>query len=583
MRNKTFANIFGKVLLGLWAGAHCAHAAMNYQLDWVTTAGGAGTWLGGNYSASITVGQAAATAGMGTAVHAEDPSVGCGYWALFMGTTSTVVTNPPPPPPGPALVITPTGGFVSGGAVGGPFLPTQRFYDVSNSTDVTINYTSTASANWFSITPTYTLFAHSSVTVAVQLTTNAQALQVGDYTGMVTFASATSTSTIPVTLAVGRGMVVSGPTTFETYGYIGGPFYPPSITNEVRNATTSPMTWSASLPYDGDTWVTLSQTGGTLAPGEATTVVASVGPYAYATTSPGGYGGCGVCGIAFTNLTSGLGNQLHPVWLSVNHRFSISPDPIYTNLFAGGFEGGPFSPQSLTFVLSNTTASAQSWTASHNYDWLAISSPSGTLAPRASTNVTLSIGAAANTLPAYPNAYSDSVKITSSASPYDSYTLYASLYVRSAPPQIVSQPGHHTVSPGSPVTLSVGVTGSQPISYQWLHDGVEIPGATTNGLTLPNVSAADVGHYTVNVRNRDYWWQSSDEGTLALLSLKVGAQRVLTLSGSVGDKFRIDCISSLSSTTWQVLSNLTMPSTTYSIADKTTAAPQRFYRAVYQP
>jgi hypothetical protein len=68
-------------------------------------------------------------------------------------------------------------------------------------------------------------------------------------------------------------------------------------------------------------------------------------------------------------------------------------------------------------------------------------------------------------------------------------------------PAIVLQPQNRAVSPGAQVTFSVSATGTQPLDYQWLLNGVDIPGATAQTFT---VAAAQVGHagiYTVVVSN----------------------------------------------------------------------------------
>jgi hypothetical protein len=58
-----------------------------------------------------------------------------------------------------------------------------------------------------------------------------------------------------------------------------------------------------------------------------------------------------------------------------------------------------------------------------------------------------------------------------------------------------------TVIEGSGVTLSVGVTGTPPISYQWRKDGVAISGATNASFTIANPQFADAGVYSVVVSN----------------------------------------------------------------------------------
>ncbi|RFC45617.1 MAG: Immunoglobulin domain-containing protein/Autotransporter-associated beta strand protein, partial [Verrucomicrobia bacterium] len=66
---------------------------------------------------------------------------------------------------------------------------------------------------------------------------------------------------------------------------------------------------------------------------------------------------------------------------------------------------------------------------------------------------------------------------------------------------ITQQPQSRTLNPASPVTFAAAAEGTGPFSYQWLRDGIPVPGATKSTLTLPSVVAADSGMYQLLVRN----------------------------------------------------------------------------------
>ena len=66
-------------------------------------------------------------------------------------------------------------------------------------------------------------------------------------------------------------------------------------------------------------------------------------------------------------------------------------------------------------------------------------------------------------------------------------------YTSSQAPQITQQPSDQTVQVGQPATFTVTATGSQPLSYQWQRNGVNIPGATASSYTLTSTTAADDG------------------------------------------------------------------------------------------
>jgi hypothetical protein len=65
---------------------------------------------------------------------------------------------------------------------------------------------------------------------------------------------------------------------------------------------------------------------------------------------------------------------------------------------------------------------------------------------------------------------------------------------------VTAQPVNQGVCMGSPVTLSIGATGSA-LSYQWRRNGVNITNATSDVYTIANAVAADDGQYDVVITN----------------------------------------------------------------------------------
>jgi hypothetical protein len=76
-------------------------------------------------------------------------------------------------------------------------------------------------------------------------------------------------------------------------------------------------------------------------------------------------------------------------------------------LDAAGPVGGPFSPDSIIYTLSNTGETALDWSASRTAGWLSLSATGGSLAAGASAEVTVSLNAGAASLTA--GDYTDSV------------------------------------------------------------------------------------------------------------------------------------------------------------------------------
>jgi hypothetical protein len=90
-------------------------------------------------------------------------------------------------------------------------------------------------------------------------------------------------------------------------------------------------------------------------------------------------------------------------------------------------------------------------------------------------------------------------------------------------PIIASQPASQSVVAPATVTFNVGAVGSEPLSYQWqfnemnLTDGGSVSGATTPTLTLTSVQANQVGTYSVLVWNAAGSATSSN-ATLAIIT-----------------------------------------------------------------
>ena len=73
--------------------------------------------------------------------------------------------------------------------------------------------------------------------------------------------------------------------------------------------------------------------------------------------------------------------------------------------------------------------------------------------------------------------------------------------------QITVQPQSKTVRAGDPVSFSVTLTGSLPITYRWRHDGQTIGGwpqtlnEHTTTITIEAAEADDAGSYNVVISN----------------------------------------------------------------------------------
>ena len=149
-------------------------------------------------------------------------------------------------------------------------------------------------------------------------------------------------------------------------------------------------------------------------------------------------------------------------------------------------------------------------------------------------------------------------------------------------PIITTQPLSQTFILGGAVTVSVGTVGPG-LSYQWQFNGTNILGATGSTLTLTNLALSNVGAYRVTVRNTAGGAVTSQAAVLLLLffgDLQFYAGTILV--GTVGQQFRVEYADVVApgTTNWQVLTNLTLPSSPYLVIDPASPGKlRRFYRA----
>lgn len=152
-------------------------------------------------------------------------------------------------------------------------------------------------------------------------------------------------------------------------------------------------------------------------------------------------------------------------------------------------------------------------------------------------------------------------------------------------PVITNQPAHKTVSLGATATFNVGVSNTAGATYQWqfygtnISNGGNISGTTTPTLTITGVSAVDVGHYRVRVTNGGGSTLST-EATLAITGINF--YPVVSITGKIGDTYRVDYATALAPTTWIPLSTNLLTTSPQLILDATAAGDNsRFYQAVY--
>ncbi len=80
-------------------------------------------------------------------------------------------------------------------------------------------------------------------------------------------------------------------------------------------------------------------------------------------------------------------------------------------------------------------------------------------------------------------------------------TGYLHRYASLPAPTITAPPTAQSIVAGTNILLRVTATGDEPLSYQWLKDGVPLAGATLPTLALDNATTAVAGNYAVTVTN----------------------------------------------------------------------------------
>jgi hypothetical protein len=105
------------------------------------------------------------------------------------------------------------------------------------------------------------------------------------------------------------------------------------------------------------------------------------------------------------------------------------------------------------------------------------------------------------------------------------------------PPFITVQPTNQTAPFGGSVTFTIAASGTQPLSYQWLNNGTNIPGATFASLTLTNLQPSQSGIYSVAVTN--IVGSTSSSNALLTVNPPPAAVRISSAVGNGGGAITI--------------------------------------------
>jgi uncharacterized repeat protein (TIGR03803 family) len=290
-------------------------------------------------------------------------------------------------------------------------------------------------------------------------------------------------------------------TSFTAAGKVGGPFYGPHFlgptqTYELTNAGGVSLDWSLghSVP-----WLDASLTGGTLAPSAPPTSLTLNLNSAADSLPIGDY----TATIWFTNLNDGS-VQTRVYTLSVQASPQTVPIIVAQSTNVTVLEG-----QTATYTVQVTPGSLPV-----TYTWIRngiVLQDGGNISGATTSTLTIS-NVSADEVGVFEVAVANSLGLV---------TGYAVVLTLASPPVIVTDATNQMVLPGDSATFAVGAVGTKPFSYQWQSNGTNIIGAAnTNVLTLPNVSRASAGVYSVLVSNL-LGWVTNAGATLSIVPVTV--------------------------------------------------------------
>lgn len=158
-------------------------------------------------------------------------------------------------------------------------------------------------------------------------------------------------------------------------------------------------------------------------------------------------------------------------------------------------------------------------------------------------------------------------------------------------PIITDQPTNVVAAAGSTVAFTVAAIGGDPASYQWKKDGVDIQDATGATLTLTNVTPAQAGTYTVEVRN-SVGATLSTEATLVVFVAQPPSIAApvfgpagfsFTVESLAGMWYWIEYKNNLNDAQWQRLPAVQGTGEVLTLTDPTPTSANRFYRVAASP
>jgi hypothetical protein len=269
-------------------------------------------------------------------------------------------------------------------------------------------------------------------------------------------------------LAGAQGSLVVSPSEwFNAVGTTGGPFSPSGKTYTVQNIGQSAIDWSLSKTQN---WLDLSNTGGTLSPGQSIDVTVSLNTNA-STLGEGAYTDT----LTFANLSESNRPVLRGASLLVKRPEGVLEVLPAEDFSASGSPGGEFTPGSKIYTLKNTGGSAMAWHAIRTAYWLSLSNDHGVLDPGNTTAVTATINETAQGLAV--GTYRDSITFTNTTTGSGDSIRYITLSIGVSPSSITCDISRNNLVLGEFLQVSGQITPGPTqagafVDISFIHSGV---------------------------------------------------------------------------------------------------------------
>lgn len=155
----------------------------------------------------------------------------------------------------------------------------------------------------------------------------------------------------------------------------------------------------------------------------------------------------------------------------------------------------------------------------------------------------------------------------------------------SAPVQTDAMPTNQVLGPGAMMSMSVAMNTGDPLHYQWMFNGTNLPGETNATLMLSAMQPRMAGEYSVVVSNPAGVVANLRAGVGLLMMQQVsGSGPNLMLYGPQDGHYRFDHTPSLGSTSrWSTMTNFSLGTNPHQIPVTPDSGPMQFYRAVPEP